>query len=238
MLFTAAGNIDHDDFVAQVEQAFASLSASSASRIARHNTPQAYPHITLKNKKALEQVQFCLAMPALPVAAPQRYTAFLLNSILGGGMSSRLFQSIREERGLAYSIYSELSPFRDTGSLAVYAGCSADKAKEVLALTLAEFTRLKQEPISQEELGRAKSQLRGNMVLGLESSGSRMSSLARQQMYFSRFFSVDEITEEVNAVTAEEIQQLALDLLQPEKMALTLLGNLGGLKFERGDLAC
>ena len=238
MLFTAAGNIDHDDFVAQVEQAFASLSASSATRIARHNTPQAYPHITLKNKKSLEQVQFCLAMPSLPVAAPQRYAAFLLNSILGGGMSSRLFQSIREERGLAYSIYSELSPFRDTGSLAVYAGCSADKAKEVLALTLVEFTRLKQEPISQEELGRAKSQLRGNMVLGLESSGSRMSSLARQQMYFSRFFSVDEITEEVNAVTAEEIQQLALDLLQPEKLALTLLGNLGGLKFERGDLTC
>lgn len=238
MLFTAAGNLDHDDFVAQVEQAFASLSASSATKIAHHNAPQAHPHITLKNKKSLEQVQFCLAVPALPVAAPQRYAAFLLNSILGGGMSSRLFQSIREERGLAYSIYSELNPFRDTGSLAVYAGCSADKTRDVLALTLAELTRLKQEPIHHEELDRAKSQLRGNMVLGLESSGSRMSSLARQQMYFSRFFSVDEITAEVNAVTAEDIQQLAISMLHPEQLTLTLLGNLGTLKFTRADLVC
>jgi predicted Zn-dependent peptidase len=116
MVFTAAGNIDHDAFVAQVEAAFASLSASSNSRLVRTPPPTAYPHITLKNKKSLEQVQFCLAVPSLPVADPDRYAAYLLNSILGGGMSSRLFQSIREERGLAYSIYSEMNPFRDTGS--------------------------------------------------------------------------------------------------------------------------
>jgi predicted Zn-dependent peptidase len=238
MVFTAAGNLDHDDFVAQVESAFSSLSASSGERIAHHNAPQAYPHITLKNKKSLEQVQFCLAVPALPVAHPDRYAAYLLNSILGGGMSSRLFQSIREERGLAYSIYSELNPFRDTGSLAVYAGCAIDKAREVLQLTLAEFSRLKAEPVTAEELDRARNQIKGNMVLGLESSSCRMSSLARQQMYWGRFFSLDEITEEIDRVTAADLQRLAEQLLQADRLALTFLGNLGSLKISRDDLAC
>ena len=238
MVFTAAGNLDHDAFVAQVKAAFSSLSAGSAQRIAHHTAPQARPHITLKSKKSLEQVQFCLAVPALPVSDPARYAAYLLNSILGGGMSSRLFQSIREDRGLAYSIYSELNPFRDTGSLAVYAGCALSNTLQVLELTLAEFTRLKREPVTEEELDRAKNQLKGNMVLGLESSGSRMSSLARQQLYFSRFFSVDEISDEVSAVTAEEIQRLAQQLLDPTRLALTLLGPLNGLKIDRSDLVC
>jgi predicted Zn-dependent peptidase len=238
MVFTAAGNIDHEAFVAQVEAAFSSLSASSNSKLARTAAPTAYPHITLKNKKSLEQVQFCLAVPALPVADPDRYAAYLLNSILGGGMSSRLFQSIREERGLAYSIYSELNPFRDTGSLAVYAGCSIDRTREVLNLTLAELTRIKTDPVAPEELERAKNQIKGNMVIGLESSSSRMSSLARQQMYWGRFFSLDEITTEIDRVTAANLQRLAQQLLQPESLALTLLGNLGTLKLNRADLAC
>jgi len=238
MIFSAAGNIEHDTFVAQVEAAFNSLSASSGERLAKHNAPKAFPHITLKNKKSLEQVQFCLAVPSLPVAHPDRFGVHLLNSILGGGMSSRLFQSIREDRGLAYSIYSEMNPFRDTGSLAVYAGCSADKTREVLALTLAEYTRLKQEPVTDEELKRAKDQSKGNMVLGLESSGSRMSNLARQQMYHGRFFSVDDITNEIDAITPVDIQRLAQQLLVSDNMALTLLGNLGTLKIDRADLAC
>jgi predicted Zn-dependent peptidase len=238
MVFSAAGNLDHDAFVAQVEAAFISLDASSGAKFARPSAPQAFPHVTLKNKKSLEQAQFCLALPALPVNHPDRFAAHLLNSILGGGMSSRLFQSIREERGLAYSIYSELNPFRDTGSLAVYAGCAPDNAREVLALTLAEFTRLKSEPITDEELQRVKNQSKGNMVLGLESSGSRMSNLARQQMYYGRFFSADELVAEIDAVTADDIQRVANQLLQSKDMALTLLGNLGSLELDRADLAC
>jgi predicted Zn-dependent peptidase len=238
MVFSAAGNLDHDSFVTQVEAAFASLSALSSEKIARPNPPQTFPHITLKSKKSLEQIQFCLAVPAPSVASPDRYAAYLLNSILGGGMSSHLFQSIREERGLAYSIYSELNPFRDTGTLAVYAGCSADNTREVLALTLAEFTRIKREPVTTDELDRAKNQIKGNMVLGLETSGSRMSSLARQQMYWGRFFSLDEITAEIDRVTAADLQRLANDLLQPDLLALTLLGNLGPLKLTRSDLTC
>ena len=238
MVFSAAGNLEHDSFVEQVAAAFASLSASSGAKLTRSPAPQAFPHITLKNKKSLEQVQFCLAAPALPVSDPDRYATYLLNSILGGGMSSRLFQAVREERGLAYSIYSELNPFRDTGSLAVYAGCALANLREVLALTLAEFTRLKSEPVTAEELDRARNQTKGNMVLGLESSSSRMSSLARQQMYWGRFFSLDEITAEIDRVTAADLQRLARKLLQPESLALTLLGNLGPLKLTRTDLAC
>lgn len=238
MLFTAAGNLEHEAFVAQVAQAFDSLTASSDARLARTAAPSTHPHITLKNKKSLEQVQFCLAVPGLATASPDRYALFLLNSVLGGGMSSRLFQSVREERGLAYSIYSETSPFRDTGSLAVYAGCAVENTREVLDLTLAEFTRIKQEPVSTEELSRAKEQLKTNMVLGLESSGARMSSLARQQMYYGRFFSVDEITAEVDRVSAPDLQRLATDLLRPDALTLTLLGNLGELKIERPDLVC
>jgi len=238
MLFTAAGNIEHESFVAEVEQAFSSLSATSNAPLPRTGPPATYPHITLKNKKSLEQVQFCLAVPGLPTAHPDRYVLFLLNSVLGGGMSSRLFQSVREERGLAYSIYSETSPFRDTGSLAVYAGCAVENTRQVLDLTLAEFTRLKQEPVSEEELRRVKEQLKTNMVLGLESSGSRMNSLARQQMFYGRFFTTDEITAEVDRVTGGDIVRLANDLLRPEGLTLTLLGNLGKLGIDRAHLTC
>ena len=238
MLFTAAGNIDHDQFVAEVEQAFSSLSATSNADLPRSSAPAITPHITLRSKKSLEQVQFCLALPSLPTAHPDRYVLFLLNSVLGGGMSSRLFQSVREERGLAYSIYSETSPFRDTGSLAVYAGCAVENTREVLALTLAELTRLKHEPVSEDELRRVKEQLKTNMVLGLESSGARMNSLARQQMFYGRFFTTDEITAEVDRVSAADIARLANELLRPEGLTLTLLGNLGKLTVDRSDLVC
>ena len=238
MVFSAAGNLEHDAFVAQVERQFSSLAAGSEVAAPKMPAPQATPHITLKRKKALEQVQFCLGVPAPPVNDSRRYVVYLLNTMLGGGMSSRLFQTIREDQGLAYSIFSEMNPFRDTGSLCVYAGTSVDKTRKVLQLTLNELRRLKEETVSDVELKRAKDQLKSNMVIGLESSGSRMANLARQQMYFGRFFGVDEIMEEIEAVTTTDVQELAQELFQPEMMALTLLGNLGSMKVEREDLAC
>ncbi len=238
MVFSAAGNLDHDVFVAQVEKEFRSLAASGEEATPKIAAPRVTPHITLKRKKSLEQVQFCLGVPAPPVNDARRYGVYLLNTMLGGGMSSRLFQTIREDQGLAYSIYSEMNPFRDTGSICIYAGTSVDKTQKVLQLTLKELRRLKEEAVSDVELKRAKDQLKSNMVIGLESSGSRMTNLARQQMYFGRFFGVDEMMEEIDAVTTENVQELAQELFQPEMMALTLLGNLGTMKIERGDLAC
>jgi predicted Zn-dependent peptidase len=238
MVFSAAGNLDHDVFVAQVEKEFRSLAASGEEATPKIAAPRVTPHITLKRKKSLEQVQFCLGVPAPPVNDARRYGVYLLNTMLGGGMSSRLFQTIRENQGLAYSIYSEMNPFRDTGSICIYAGTSVDKTQKVLQLTLKELRRLKEEAVSDVELKRAKDQLKSNMVIGLESSGSRMTNLARQQMYFGRFFGVDEMMEEIDAVTTANVQELAQELFQPEMMALTLLGNLGTMKIERGDLAC
>ncbi|GGA60272.1 peptidase M16 [Edaphobacter acidisoli] len=237
IVFSAAGNLEHDAFVASVEQKFNALASASGSA-ARLTTPHATPHITLKRKKALEQVQLCLGVPAPPVNDANRYVVFLLNTILGGGMSSRLFQTIREDQGLAYSIYSEMNPFRDTGSLCIYAGTAVDKTRKVLDLTLRELRRLKEETANEAELKRAKDQLKSNMVIGLESSGSRMANLARQQMYFGRFFGVDEMMREIDAVTPDDIQNMAKQLFQPEAIALTLLGNLGAMKLDRADLAC
>jgi predicted Zn-dependent peptidase len=237
IVFSAAGNLDHESFVAEVEKRFAELAPAASTPFPRE-APKATPHITLKSKKSLEQVQLMLGMPSPAVNHPERYGVYLLNAMLGGGMSSRLFQTIREERGLAYSIYSELSPFRDTGLLSIGAGVAIDKTEETLALTMAELTRLKQQTVGDAELRRAKDQLKSNIVLGLESSSSRMANLARQQMYFGRFFGVEEITREIEAVTPEEVQRLANEIFRPEAMALTLLGNLGEMKVERGDLAC
>jgi predicted Zn-dependent peptidase len=238
MVFSAAGNLDHDSFVAQVAEQFSGLAASSESPLAKLPAPATHAHITLKRKRSLEQVQLCLGVPAPAIDSPTRYAVYLLNSILGGGMSSRLFQAIREDKGLAYSIYSETNPFRDTGALSIYAGTSADKTAEVLRLTLAELRRLKEKTIPEAELKRAKDQLKSNIVLGLESSSSRMSNLARQEMYFGRFFSVEEIVAEVDAVGSAEVQSLAQALFRPEAIALTMLGNLGVMTVERGDLVC
>lgn len=238
IVFSAAGNLEHESFVAEVESKFGGLAPSATTLFPHREAPKAVPHITLKHKKSLEQVQLMLGMPAPAANHPDRYAIYLLNAMLGGGMSSRLFQTIREERGLAYSIYSELSPFRDTGLLSIGAGVAVDKTRETLALTMAELARLKQETVGDAELKRAKDQLKSNIVLGLESSSSRMANLARQQMYFDRFFGVDEITREIEAVTPDDVKRLANELFRPEAIALTLLGNLGEMKIEHGDLAC
>ncbi len=238
MIFSAAGNLEHERFVAEVEERFGGLSASGPETEDAPEVPRSTAHVTLKQKKSLEQVQMCLGVPAPPVRHESRYAVYLLNTMLGGGMSSRLFQTIREEKGLAYSIYSEMSPFRDTGSLCVYAGVSADNAAQVVELTLGEMRRLKEEEASAAELKRAKDQLKSNIVIGLESSGSRMANLARQEMYFGRFFGVDEIVAEIERVTPGRVRELAGELFATEKIALTLLGNLKGVKVERSDLVC
>jgi len=238
MVFSAAGHLQHDEFLTLVEAKFGALLPGTGKAVDQETHPRTTPHITLKKKRSLEQVQMCLGVPAPPVNDKERFALYLLNSMLGGGMSSRLFESIRENEGLAYSIYSEMSPFRDSGALSVYAGMSLDKTERVLDLTLVELRRLKQEQVTPAELKRAKDQMKSNIVLGLESSSSRMSNLARQQMYFGRFFSVNETVAEIDRVTPDDIKRLANQLFQPDLIALTLLGNLGPMKIDRSRLAC
>lgn len=236
MVFSAAGNLEHDAFVELVSRRFDHL--SGAGDQLPETPPQPISKISLRNKKSLEQVQLCLGVPSPPLAHELRYVTLVLNTVLGGGMSSRLFQTVREERGLAYSIFSDLNPYRDTGSLCVYAGTSSDRCLQVIDLIMTEFKRLKSEALPEEELRRAKDQLKGNIVLGLESSMSRMSNLARQEMYFEHFFGIDEIMEKVETVSGEQVMEMANYLFSPEKVAVTLLGRLDGLKVTRSQLAC
>ena len=236
MVFSAAGCLDHDQFVEAVSRKFTALPAGEA--VQEMQTPQASARILLQNKKSLEQVQLCLGVPAPPITDDNRYATLILNTVLGGGMSSRLFQTIREERGMAYSIYSDLSPYSDTGSLCVYAGTSAGKALEVVDLVMAEFRSLKETPLSDEELTRAKDQLKGNILMGLESSNSRMANLARQEMYFHNFMTVEEVIARISAVDAAQVQAMAQRLFDPDRIAITLLGRLNGIKLTRSRLVC
>jgi predicted Zn-dependent peptidase len=236
IVFSAAGNLEHDQFAEAVAAKFSTLAGGET--LHELPAPEASARIILRNKRSLEQVQICLGLPAPPITDENRYATLILNTVLGGGMSSRLFQTIREERGMAYSIYSDLSPYRDTGTLCVYAGTSAGKALEVIDLVMAEFRNLKELPLSLEELTRAKDQLKGSILLGLESSNSRMANLARQEMYFHNFLSVEEVIARIEAVQAEEVQAMAQRLFDPTKIAVTLLGRLNGVKLKRDRLVC
>jgi predicted Zn-dependent peptidase len=153
-------------------------------------------------------------------------------------MSSRLFQNIRERQGLAYSIYSDLNPYLDTGCLSVYAGTSRQSAAKVVQSVVSEFKQLKSAKLPEEEVRRAKDQLKGSLMLSLESSTSRMSNLARQDMYFDKFYGMDAVIEKIEAVTAEDLHEMANDFFRTEAIAVAALGNLNGLKISRDELAC
>ncbi len=236
IIVSAAGNLDHDRFVELVIKHFEHM---KPLKNGFHSAaPKVVSRIILRNKKALEQVQLCVGVPSHPIAHEKRHAGYILNTLLGGGMSSRLFQNIRERQGLAYSIYSDLNPYRDTGALTVYAGTSRESALKVVHSVVSEFRKLKTEPVPAEELRRSKDQLKGSLMLSLESSTARMSNLARQEMYFNRFYDLDELIEKIEAVTVEDLQSLAQEFFKTESVAVTALGNLNGLKLSRDRLAC
>ena len=145
---------------------------------------------------------------------------------------------MREKQGLVYSIFSELNPYKDTGCLAVYAGTSRESAPKVVQSIVREFRDVKQSKIPAEEVKRAKDQLKGSLMLSLESSTARMSNLARQEMYHDHFMGMDEIIDRVQAVTLDDVIQTANEMFQPEAIAVTVLGNLNGLKLTRDSLEC
>jgi predicted Zn-dependent peptidase len=236
LLITAAGNLTHERLVKLARERFESLAISAPE------PPQAVPtthaRVSLKSKKDLEQVHVCLGVPCYPIPHKDRFACYVLNTMLGGGMSSRLFQNIRERQGLAYAVFSELNPYSDTGCLSVYAGTSLESAKQVVESVLKEFADLKQQVAPAEEVRRAKDHLKGSLMLSLESTSSRMSNLARQEMHFRRFFSLDELAESIESVTAEDVQRVAQNFFDRKNVALTVLGNLDGFKITRDDLVC
>jgi len=236
LVITAAGNLTHQMLANLAGDYFSGMKPRDP--MAPERPPQTHARIALRNKKALEQVHVCLGVPSYPLPHEDRFTCYVLNTLLGGGMSSRLFQNIRERQGLAYAVFSELNPYRDTGCLSIYAGTSIETVGKVIESILREFQTLKQERITDEELRRAKDHLKGSLMLSLESTSSRMSNLARQEMYFHRFFTLDELVESIEAVTAEDVQRIAQTFFDQKHIGLTVLGNLNGFKIGREDLVC
>ena len=236
IVITAAGNLAHAQIRDMVVGRFAALVPVPNGHPDPVPTPS--PKVTLRSKRELEQVHICIGLKAYPMADQRRFAVSVLNNVLGGGMSSRLFQNIREKQGLAYAVFSELNPYRDTGMLSVYAGTSLATARKVVDSVLAEFRDLKENSITDEELRRAKDHLKGALLLSLESSGARMSNLARQYLYFGRFFSPEQMISGLEAVTRDEVRSVAADLFKAEAIAASVVGNLNGFKLTRDQLAC
>lgn len=236
MVITGAGNLTHERLVSLAHEHFEN--EAPGERLTPDPAPATHARIALRNKKALEQVHMCLGVPSYPLPHEERFACYVLNTLLGGGMSSRLFQNIRERQGLAYAVFSELNPYRDTGCLSIYAGTSIESARKVVESIMKEFRELKDQPVGEEEIRRAKDHLKGSLMLSLESTASRMSNLARQEMYFGHFFTLDELVESIESVTADDVQRIAQTFFDPKQIALTVLGNLENFKIGREDLAC
>ncbi len=223
MIITAAGALDPEGFLRDVSGIFSHLDPCPISYT--RFLPDETPGLCVQ-ERPVEQVHFCVGYPGLKVGDERRYAMSLLNTVLGGGMSSRLFQKIREEYGLAYSVYSYHSAYQDTGMQTIYCGTSRDGFPKALQIVREETRDFIAQPVPESELATAKLQLKGNLLLGLESTGNRMNQLARNEIYFGRQISSEEIEEGINAVTAQEIRDLSSDLFRDDRMALTVIGPI------------
>jgi predicted Zn-dependent peptidase len=235
ILITAAGNLTHKKLLNLAEDRFADLKRRKLVPAVK-SAPRPHAPLIFKEKSSLEQVHVYLGVPSIPMPHESRFACYILNAILGGGMSSRLFQNIREKQGLAYTVYSELAMYRDAGCMLIYAGTSLKSAGKVVKSIVHELREVTEHLASPEEMRRAKDHLKGSFVLGLESTSSRMMSLARQELYFKRFFSLDEMLNRIEEVTPEEVQKLAEQFFDPKHMAVAMLGRLEGFRVSRADL--
>ena len=234
LVVAGAGNLEHERFVDMVTHHLGGLkdrpldlTASAPSHTARR--------VVLD--KDLEQAHVVLGTCCPSITSADRYSVHVMNVILGGGMSSRLFQTIREEHGLAYAVYSGVNAYTDAGYLSVYAATSPDQVTDVIKLSVEEFNKFKQEPVSEAELQRAKDQLKVSIMLSLESTSARMSNLARQEIFFGRQFTLDEILDRIERVTVADVQRVAAGIFCSDELAITALGQLGSLDLDRAPIA-
>ena len=233
ILICAAGDLDHSLFVDLVARAFGEVQAGE--RIPICVVPEYRPCVNFIHKD-LEQVHVCLGTRALPQSHPNRFSAFLINTLLGGSMSSRLFQKIREDMGLAYSIYSYLNSHSDAGALVMYSAAAPEDAPEVVRLMLKELKRFKSELVSEEELQSAKDQLKGNLLLSLESTDSRMTRLSKNEIYLGRQPTLKQVLNDFDKVTPESLQKLAEFIFQDDYLNLQLMGRIEEKHFPLIDL--
>ena len=236
IVITAAGNISHQKILDLVVPRFGDCAPVPNGHTDAPPAPLA--ELASRSKRELEQVHICLGVPACSMTDQRRYAVAVLNSLLGSGMSSRLFQNIREKQGLAYAIFSDTNHYRDAGVLSIYAGTSLETTERLIASVVKEMRDLRENGVTAEELRRCKANLKGGTLLSLESTGSRMSDLARQYLYFGSYTSPEARIAAMEAVTAQEIQQLANEMFQPSRAAAAILGNLNGFKLQPALLAC
>jgi predicted Zn-dependent peptidase len=233
LIISAVGNLEHSQLRELVQERFGDL--TSIGEVVIEEAPRVVPKIQIRNKE-LEQSHVCLGADSYPQDHGDRYSSYVLNTLLGGSMSSRLFQNVREKRGLAYAVFSGQAAYRDAGSFTVYAGCANDVVGEVIDLVVEELRAIKLSPVPVAELQRAKDHLKGSLMLSLENTASRMSHLARQEIYFDRQFGLDETLQGVERVTAEDVQRVATDLFKNDSLAATVLGNVNGFELPRTRL--
>lgn len=236
MLIAAAGNLELTPFFRTIRRVFGDL-APGPRKVTGKRAPRHLPVLVKRTRREIEQLHVLLSVPADAEGSPRRYPLYVLNTLLGGTMSSRLFQRIREERGLAYSVYSGLHGFRDAGSLLVSAATDPDRAGELVRLVLAELRSLAAEGPSEEELGVAKEHLKGSLVLSLESTSARMSNLARQEIYLGEQVSFAQTIRRVDRVRRDEVHALAGELFRGRHAALAAVGPVGKLSVRKQALA-
>ena len=233
LVISAVGNLDHGRMRALVNERFSGLAPGGTTVV--ESAPSVARKIIVRNKE-LEQSHLCLGTSSYPQNHDDRYTSYILNTLLGGSMSSRLFQNVREKRGLAYAVFSGLAAYRDAGAFTVYAGCANEAVGEVVDLVVEELRGVRRHPVPDAELRRAKDHLKGSLMLGLESTASRMSHLARQEIYFDRHFGLDETLQGIEQVTVDDVQRVSNELFANDTISATILGAVNGLEIPRERL--
>jgi len=223
IVISVAGNFEHARLIELLDSAFGKLSRSG---IPKQEAVPGFNRAVTVRKKQLEQVQVCLGCKGLNFAHDDRFGIMALNTILGNSMSSRLFQEVREQNALAYSIYSYVTAYRDTGLLTIYAGTDPANTLQAIQLIVKELRKIRDEGITPAEETRVRNQIKGNLVLSLESSNSHMGRIARQEIYFGKYLSVDDTIKAVDKVTAGQIGRIAQQLFTRESLSLSILGPL------------
>ena len=226
IIIAAAGGVEHQALVELLQESFSCLEPGEPRRVIKPQTRLASGRVLELCERDLEQTLICLGTEGLPTSSPERYSLMVLNAILGGGMSSRLFEEIREKRGLAYSVYSYVSSFADAGSMAIYAGSERERSCEAVKIILGEMARLRDELVPSDELEAAREQIKGKILMSLESSDSYMSRLARSYINFGRYQPLDEVMAGFEAVTAADLGQLATRLFRDETLNIQVMGKV------------
>ncbi|HAU31493.1 MAG TPA: peptidase M16, partial [Desulfotomaculum sp.] len=221
LIVAIAGNIRHQEVVEKVRAALGSVSGAKVIR--GENIPVPHSKMVCR-KKDTEQVHLCIGVPGLPLNNENVYAMQLLNTVLGGGISSRLFQEIRENRGLVYSIYSYHASYHDTGLFCVYAGLSKNNVVSVSELIFQEIKAICENGVTEAELQRSKDQVKGNLYLSLENVTTHMSRLAKSKLYLDRFVTPEEVVERISKVTRNEVKDIARAILLPDLLTIAAVG--------------